>query len=69
MGRRSTASAEESRFALLATRLKQARPNHVWTPSATTFGSATPGCAKCPWGSPFRLDRRSHLYIIEEEPV
>lgn len=61
--------ASELRYARMAVRLRQARPSHIWSMyPLKRDGSTRPGCTKCPAGSPFRLDRRSHLYIIEEEP-
>lgn len=61
--------AELNRFSRLALRLNQAHPSHVWTPNPPKGdGSGRPGCKKCPAGSPFQVDRSSHLYIIEEEP-
>lgn len=63
-------SAERNGYARLAVRLNQSRPSHVWTVHTIIVrnGSVMPGCAKCPAGSPFHLDRASHPYIIEEEP-
>lgn len=71
MGKRPSVAATSDVRARMAVRLNQARPSHVWTPFvavAKRDGSVMPGCSKCPAGSPFQMDRKSHLYIIEEEP-
>lgn len=72
MGKLAPAALATGRnpYARLAVRLNQSRPSHVWQPylDRVTGLSKDPGCSKCPAGSPFREDRVSHLYIIEEEP-
>lgn len=50
--------------AALARRLHLGSPSHTWKSDASSDSS---GCLMCPVGSPFRWDRASHLYVIEEE--
>jgi hypothetical protein len=64
MGIDAARSMDEIR-ARLAIRLNLARPSHVWMPFIGT--PVKPGCIRCPGGSPFKNDRMSHLFIIEEE--
>lgn len=56
-----TETVQERRLAM-ARRLNTARSDHPWV--ETQEGS----CGHCPVASPFRWERMSHPYVIEEEP-
>lgn len=47
----------------MARALGTARADHPWGE-----GNPDGGCVTCPVASPFRWERMSHPYVIEEEP-
>lgn len=61
MGVSRTETVQERRLAM-ARKLGTARSDHPWHESQD--GS----CDSCQTASPFRWDRLSHPYVIEEEP-
>lgn len=63
MGVSRTETVQERRLAM-ARKLGTARADHPWYDHEDKGGS----CASCQTASPFRWDRMSHPYVIEEEP-